>query len=409
MRRRAILRAAGTAGVLGLSGASGCIRTVADRFSSYGRESEWRYNVGGYIDAVSNGYVFGRQTHSSDRGEGSVFALDAETGRTEWTYGRTHGYSQWTDLTVADAVYFGSRTHTPGSRVYEVTAMEFGGKRRWTHATRSVYTPPRLADGTVYAGSGLGVVRAFDAETGEVRWQVDVGDGEPHVDGVDSSVYVTLERELRALDPTDGTRHWRYGCADRGYHAHTSVSDGVAYVDCHDRRAAVVDGEPRWGAEREGSLRAVGPDHLLVENGDRLQALSLPDGEQRWSSGPAEVPRVRPFAYRGDTLYYGGTELSAVDTSDWSERWSTSVGQGEPVESITVTDRSGRAGSRAEDDHAVVAAGGNWIATVDPGGEQHWTDSVDGDVWDVVIGGRVFVSTEESVYALDPSTETPSD
>ena len=101
--------------------------------------------------------------------------------------------------------------------------------------------------------------------------------------------------------------------------------------------------------------------------------------------------------------------------------WRHEVGEGEAVRSIAV-DGSGTddgtgtdKGSGTEDgdgdgdDHiSVYAASKTRIVEVDSGGQRRWSGSVDSDVRNLFADRRLFVGTDESVYVLDPSTDTPS-
>lgn len=396
MRRRSMLRAAGSAGVVGLSAGSGCLRSVARRIGGYGAESEWRHGVGGSVDGVAAGRVFGREDPDADGSKGAVFALDAETGRRQWRYGQSGGLRYFTHLTVEDAVYLGSGTDTRTNPYYEVTALEFDGQRRWSVASRSVREPPRVVDGVVYASSVT--VRAIDAADGEVLWAVDAVEGAPTLSVASDSVYAAGER-LACLDPADGSERWGYVDRDRT-HLHATVVDGVAYVDSYDALAAVEGGERRWRTDVRGVIEAVASGAVIVRHDGRISAFSTADGRLAWQS--AEFESSPGATVHGGVLYHGGDGLHAVDTDGWRELWRHEVGDGLPVEWLTV------AGSSGEDEHSLyLVAGDDCVTEVGLDGDRRWTERLDEDVRSVHVDDRVFVGTDQHVYALDPSAGTP--
>ncbi len=93
MERRSILKTAVWAGTAASSLLGGCLTSSGDF------EYSWKHDVGGQIDAVSEGMVFARERaaeegsgtggifDSDSAADGELVALDAETGSSEWTYG----------------------------------------------------------------------------------------------------------------------------------------------------------------------------------------------------------------------------------------------------------------------------------------------------------------------------------
>lgn len=105
----------------------------------------------------------------------------------------------------------------------------------WTVEGDTSYTPPVIADETLFVGSADGTVRAFDARNGEEQWTVSVGDsaGQPQVG--EESLYVATDEATVALSVTDGEERWRidtvpniYGLA--GSEGDTPSSNGLLYT-----------------------------------------------------------------------------------------------------------------------------------------------------------------------------------
>lgn len=426
MNRRAFLARAGSVGVIGTPLASGCLEsTDAESPSEESPENEtdptpengtptgdgsvddpaedddgpvWTHDVGGAVDAVANGRVFGRENFGDEDGDGGVFALDAATGEHEWTDGATGGYTGYTPLTVDNALYFGFGDDAIGSGSGSVHAFEFDGEERWTRQTGSVYDRPIVADGICYAGGDDGAVYAFETADGEERWSTDdLGGEDPSevtVAAVGDVVYVATG-QLLALGPDDGEVLWRFGEAN-GRIRDATVVDGVAYVTDRDGVAAVADGEERWRADFEQNrwIRAVESGRVIVEHGYDLHALDAADGDDAWVQEFDERPAV---AVHGDRAYVAseaGPDLRALAVESGDDRWTEAVGE-EPIESIRVHEDG--------DDHAVfVRTGDAALHRVTPDGEIAWTGTVDDDIRSVFVDDLAYVGGREGIYALDP-------
>lgn len=137
--------------------------------------TRWRFNSPGAIKAspsFHDGRVFVADY------EGSMFALEAESGKPAW------------------------RTNTT-----KVPPFGRGG----------FFSSPAIGFGNVYAGRDDGTVFAFDEKTGKVAWSFDTGGqvyGSPaiaQVPGTPASVYIGAENgRFFALDAHSGTRRWTY-------------------------------------------------------------------------------------------------------------------------------------------------------------------------------------------------------
>ena len=390
MKRRALLAAAGTAAV----GLAGCLGRPG------GAAAEWSHEPGGRVDSVSRGTVFVHETFRGD-GDGGVVALEADTGERLWSYGSSHGYSTYTDLTVDDAVYFGLGDDAVGSGAGELYALDRDGTERWTRETGSVYERPRLDEGTLYVGSDDGVVRALDAGDGAVRWRHEVrtdgtgGPPDPTVEEVEDAVYVAAGH-VAALDPRSGEVRWRFGGDDTSVRS-AAVHDGVAYVGDGYAVRAVEGGEQRWSATFESFPRvAVDDGRVFVRAGPAVVRLDAGDGRRRWS---ADVDELAGWTVHGDRVYAAGTELYALDADDGTEYWRESVADG-PLDRV-VASTAGDEGDT--DDHGVfVEEEDEAIHRLSPGGEGTWSGEVPGDVRGYVVDDLVYVGSDEGVYALDP-------
>lgn len=416
MQRRALLAVIG-AGTLGVAGVAGCLNAEdsdvdAGTESTPGTEgsdgesdddggsdgestsesSEWVHGIAGSVSTVVDGRVVGHELFADEDADGGVFALDAETGDHEWTYGETDGYHTFTDLAVDDAIYVGYGDDAVGSGSGETIAVEFDGEQRWAQNTGSVYSRPRLDDEALYVGDDAGAVSAFDRESGSERWSTDnLRDSTPEsvdVEAVEDVVYATTDRLLLGLDREDGSVRWKYE-EPNSRMRYPAVADGVAYVSTAEGVAAVVDGEEQWTAtfETGAGVGAVADDRVVVSHGNGVDVLDA-DGNERWTRD--DVGR-RIVTVHDGVLYAGEERLHAFDLSDGRGRWHVDAEPGFEFESL-----------RFADDGTVFAQGGRRIARLDSTGDVRWHETFADRIRGYVVDDVVFVGTDAAVHAVVP-------
>lgn len=409
MERRALLKAVGAGTLVGSSSLSGCLGYVGSG-GDCETDHRWCYGVGGELDAVEDGTLYGRtRAEGSQSGEvqRDVVALDTDTGERQWAFGPISSeMDSYTDLAVQDGVYFSWCTDDDCKRLY---ALEPDGEERWTRDIDAGHECPVVADDTVYATSGV-PVRALDAATGETRWSREMpltGRGE-FLDDADA-VYVESSSAVGALDPDDGQTRWLYDVGDEIV-ADSYVADGVAYVATTERLAAITDGTEQWhttydlgSVDFDTTIFGVASGTLFVivvgtEGQLRLYALDVATGDVSWTSdiGERRGDWTAMVEVTQDVVYLGVDQLRVLDSEKGSERWSKDFDSGQ-VGSVTVVENTG-----APDHTVLVEFGEGQIAGFTPDGERTWKASVDGDVQDVLVDEHLYVSTEESIYALDP-------
>lgn len=140
-------------------------------------------------------------------GEGSMHAVDAESGQRRWRFA-TQGKIRNSVALDGERVVFGSTDHF----VYALDRKT--GAERWRHDTRAdVDTAPLIEGGRVYIGNrGVGLF-ALDASNGNEIWrQYFWGswvESTPVI--VDGLLYIGSSdlRRVSAIDPADGHVRWR--------------------------------------------------------------------------------------------------------------------------------------------------------------------------------------------------------
>jgi len=205
------------------------------------------------------------------------------------------------------------------------------GKRGWTTST-SISYPPLFASGGLVFGAYQrsekdGLLSAFDARTGAVRWDLETTWGTALVPMAAGAglLYVT-DGDLRAHRAATGAPVWTYPVDGLSL----AAAGDTAYVsDVGGRLHAVRNGRKVWvrtvGNVRRPPLVRDGVIYLHDENG-HVRALDAADGAERWTApvlpSPAiELPMVSrsntPLALSGRTLFaVGGEALHALDAAD---------------------------------------------------------------------------------------------
>jgi outer membrane protein assembly factor BamB len=167
--------------------------------------------------AVADGtvYVFDHPYADESR-NGTLYAIDGTDGDVTW---RTPvPVDGWSVLATDGTVY------VVGREAYAVDAAT-GDISRTYDIDSDLFTPPALANGTLYYAAGVDyaagqpdptALAAMNASTGAEVWRTRVGwVGTPPAVSETLVVVGTVDGELYALDRTDGTVVWNYTVDER--------------------------------------------------------------------------------------------------------------------------------------------------------------------------------------------------
>lgn len=260
-----------------------------------------------------------------------------------------------------------------------VVSLSPDGELNWEFEREGALSDssPVVSDGTVYVGSGSGVLYALETnlegQEGTVEWTFPSdGTGEsaitstPAIDN--GTVYVgTNGGQVHAVDASDGTNEWTKDVGGPIYGA-VSAEDGHVFV-----------------ATRDGQVVGLDDDGTTLLDDDLDTALG--------SSSPT---------YHDETLYIAGDAVYAIDVA--------ASNGGDVVFEWKQDDYSGTAGSTpAVDGETVYVGGVDGVYALDDteNGDELWTYETEGAVAanPIVVEDAVVVpSLGGTVYVLDADT-----
>jgi len=191
--------------------------------------------------------------------DGKLFAVDASTGKQRWTL-TTGRLMAWPWGHESGDVYTSSPAFDQGTvffaagdgSVYAVNAAT--GKEKWHAQTEGrVRASPAVDASRVYVGSADGRVYAFDRATGAAKWKfetegVKLNSGDYGFDRrtvqaspavVNGTVFVgARDGWIYAIDAEKGTERWRFDHKVSWINTSPAVAEGVVYAAAPTRSSS---------------------------------------------------------------------------------------------------------------------------------------------------------------------------
>jgi len=170
--------------------------------------------------------------------------LDAATGEDLAAYAPPEGAAGWAYLAAAGARLYG--TAKDGGSVFCVDAAT--GRTVWSRRVAGRVYVPAIARGRLYLHTLAGEVAALDARTGADLWRREkVAPGRRssvHVRG-DRIVCLTDRDEVLAFDAADGRLAWR-STVSGAFASGLAMGDGAVYVSAGTVALSLEDGRFLW-------------------------------------------------------------------------------------------------------------------------------------------------------------------
>ena len=258
-----------------------------------------------------------------------VYGLNAGGGRALPLTERTVGGQRWTGPRSPAPGFFGpadaatpvtanGTIYTPVPGTNSLVALDpNSGAVQWTQthhedeAISDTYSRPAVFDGSVFVTAWPEQATAYDAETGDRRWNRAVGEQMvlPPV-ATDAGVVIPTRESVQLRDRTDGSLLWERDLDGNATESTPAVADGTIFVADEQEALHALDletGEPRWTTPFGGHTTPVVADDRIyaVESLGRLRAFYVASGEQRFEYQPSDVPLSPPIV--GDGVLYAAT------------------------------------------------------------------------------------------------------
>ncbi|RLU80129.1 hypothetical protein CTZ27_35335 [Streptomyces griseocarneus] len=281
---------------------------------------KWREQTKGAVRTLPS-VGAGLLVFASD--DGSVYALDAVTGKERWSH--AGGYGASSPLVVETAQPGDTRIYVGGS-AGNIDALDTSGNVKWSAATAgAIESSPAVKADVVYVGSGDGRVHAFDARTGATKWSFLTGGPVTATPAVDhDKVYVgSNDSKLYAIDVDTGVPLWSQ--ATKGpIRASAAVGEveGLpgpsVFVGSSDGALYGFDattGQLRWSPTTFNgpitSSPALGLDVLFLNANDSVLAVSPINGAILWDASLTGARDTSPALAQDKVLATAGNTIHA--------------------------------------------------------------------------------------------------
>jgi|AntRauMinimDraft_3_1070383.scaffolds.fasta_scaffold00385_9 outer membrane protein assembly factor BamB len=284
-------------------------------------------------------------------GNDELIALDAATGDVRFSYGSYSGVSRSSPACASTSIYRTKTLviGSPGGIVglnagggHALFGLRFG-EERWlgpgetpnsSFFGASEAPPPIALDDTVYAAvPGTGDIVALEADNGSERWRKRIEYEAAYSTTLtrpavrDGTVFVTgWPYQVRAFDAETGEERWDDEHDEQMVRPPTATESGVVVPTRTGVTVYEADGgDVRWTRDLDGNATegaaAVAEGRVFVTDGtESLYALDLETGDDEWSVSFSHV--ATPVVADGVVYVSRGIELVAFDAETGEQRFA---------------------------------------------------------------------------------------
>jgi outer membrane protein assembly factor BamB len=308
----------------------------------------WTFRAGSLVEFPPV-VAYGRLFFAANAGD--VFAVNSQTGKRAWVVhsGRCQAASPAVDRHLVYVTFLNrppcnaDRQHLDGLLV----AYDAGsGHVRWSRRIGPSESSPLVANGLVYVGDWNGKVYAFSASGGKLRWTFETaGKVKSGIALSGRRVFVgSYDNHVYALDARTGTLVWRAAAQERlgsrgTFYSTPAVAYGRVYIGSTDGKMysyGATSGKLRWSYGTGGyvySSPAVWRRRVFVGSySGRFYCFDAATGDVRWrfaangpiSGSPTVLDGVVYFATLNQRTY-------ALDARSGRLLWTYPDGKYTPV------------------------------------------------------------------------------
>ncbi len=285
---------------------------------------------------------------------GTVFAVEAKTGTLAWKWesGRCQGSSPAVDRHLVYVTFLRTcdgRRHQENGLLVAFAADT--GKVRWQRRIGQSESSPFVSDGSVYVGDWTGAVYAFAAGTGRLIWKFTSDDKVKSAVAVSGNrlFFGSYDHHLYSLNARTGKLIWAAAAQDRGFRSRGSFYSGPAvaygrvYIGSTDGKVysfGAASGEIRWVTGTGGwvySSPAVWEKRVYAGSySKQLYCFDAATGAVKWtfaangkiSGSPTIIDGIVYFATLSGRTY-------GLDAKSGKQLWTFPDGEYTPVVSDT--------------------------------------------------------------------------
>lgn len=332
------------------------------------------------------------------------------------------GVRRWRAIDVA-----GVTTSLSGPSVESVFRVDADGEVAWAAAVGDVQASVAVAEEMAVVVSGSResgfLLRAFELENGQQRWEADMDDGDIPAQLMTAGDLVvvlndgTSSQAFEAFEPVSGESLWRRSLSGRSSTGAVEAEGLLVFSDAGADQVVALDpatGEERWTQSVEGlsgKAPVLGDGRVLVDSLTEIHALDLGSGEVAWSV--ATAGDVDSVVVLGDSVGAISFEQGAQPDMALEVFEGRS---GSPLWSFTNSSSSIPISSQATSRGVLVLTApapskGHTVVMLDAAtGEPVWSSTPAGGAFGptiVLAAGDVLVAaSDESGQALSDTTAT---
>jgi eukaryotic-like serine/threonine-protein kinase len=260
-------------------------------------------------------------------------AIDVATGSTVWSRFGFGGNCHPAALDASSAYVSTFDAQSP--QLDTLTAVNRAdGATRWTafstppgSSSYLGFRNPTLSKGSLYVTNGRSLVSAFDAATGQLRWQAATGKLNNEAAVANELVFVstwggegTPPHRLFAFSVADGSLAWSQPTDTTNSEFPPAISAGRVFVASDSGALRAFDaltGAPLWSHNFSGYVSApivATPEMVIINSGSRtLTALNASTGALLWSTVPRGTDTVSSnLVMANNVLYFGALEFGGT-------------------------------------------------------------------------------------------------
>lgn len=297
----------------------------------------WKYSEKGHLTTpiVVNDTVYVTRGVLTDTApKARVEAYDLRSGTREWTASLKSNFTFSAPYSDLRPIYHRGTLYFSTNK--SITALDTStGKRQWvsdvsTHANE----PPVITGEAIYV-YGMDAIVCLNHD-GNERWRKKPGEmGGPGLPTIaDNTVYVSSGRDLLALDPKDGSEHWRHK-GDSYSSSVVATSDAIVRAGFDSIEVVESNGNQRWqatGSSQAVIRPAVGNATVYVADlTGNIQAHDLESGEKRWDANlnqgewmQGTIPMLTKGAVNLLRVANNTVTVAAFDWNSGEEHWRVS-------------------------------------------------------------------------------------